>query len=452
MERINVISGQLLDLGWRRSGHLLYRPILERSCCPPHTIRLAVEKFQPSKSQEKAAIGDLVAAGQLPPAPYPPPRLARPTEKLRARVKALAPDVAFTSPAALPIAAAARNAVPGAPALAAEEVAARLSAAPCECANGDARPAVPLGEARAAGKPAGGRGAPGDCAGPHRFEVVTLPSSHKVVAVEYPLYRKYQMLHHHQPAEEVSKRGFRRFLVDTPLASVRQEDCASGECPPCGFGTFHQQYWLDGMLVAVAVLDVLPRCLSSKYVFWDPDLAHLSLGKLTALREIAWVQAASCACPRLRYYYQGYYIESCMRMRYKAEYAPSDLLCSRAGVWVPFERVAAALRADPGCVLSQVPHALDGLGEEYLVPRRGDPHADDPDAGLRKLQLFVGSSRGGQADAGKQVASGYLQMDQLAALDAEAAAALLEALRPWQRLVGDLPERCMLFLPATLKM
>lgn len=54
----------------------------------------------------------------------------------------------------------------------------------------------------------------------------------------------------------------------------------------------------------MAVLDVLPRCLSSKYVFWDPDMAALSLGKLTALREIAWVQDAACACPQLHYYYQ----------------------------------------------------------------------------------------------------------------------------------------------------
>ena len=60
-----------------------------------------------------------------------------------------------------------------------------------------------------------------------------------------------------------------------------------------------------GVLVAVAVLDVLPRCLSSKYAFWEPDLAHLSLGKLTALREIAWVQAAARACPALHYYYQA---------------------------------------------------------------------------------------------------------------------------------------------------
>ncbi len=55
----------------------------------------------------------------------------------------------------------------------------------------------------------------------------------------------------------------------------------------------------------MAVLDVLPRCLSSKYAFWDPDLAGLSLGTLTALREIAWVADASRACPQLRYYYQA---------------------------------------------------------------------------------------------------------------------------------------------------
>lgn len=42
---------ELLDMGWRRSGCLLYRPILERSCCPPHTIRLDVLKFKPSKAR-----------------------------------------------------------------------------------------------------------------------------------------------------------------------------------------------------------------------------------------------------------------------------------------------------------------------------------------------------------------------------------------------------------------
>ena len=55
--------------------------------------------------------------------------------------------------------------------------------------------------------------------------------------------------------------------------------------------------------MAVGVVDVLPRCLSSAYLFWDPDWAFLGLGKLTALKEIAWVQAASVRCPALQWYH-----------------------------------------------------------------------------------------------------------------------------------------------------
>ena len=62
------------------------------------------------------------------------------------------------------------------------------------------------------------------------------------------------------------------------------------------------------MLVAVGVVDILPSCLSSKYFFWDPDLAHLSLGRLSALKEIQWIAAAHTVCPSFRYYYMGYYI------------------------------------------------------------------------------------------------------------------------------------------------
>lgn len=61
--------------------------------------------------------------------------------------------------------------------------------------------------------------------------------------------------------------------------------------------------WPADKLIAVGVVDVLPRCLSSAYLFWDPDLAWLGLGKLTALKEIAWVQAASVPRPSLQWYH-----------------------------------------------------------------------------------------------------------------------------------------------------
>jgi arginine-tRNA-protein transferase len=40
---------------------------------------------------------------------------------------------------------------------------------------------------------------------------------------------------------------------------------------------------LDGKLIAVGVVDILPKCLSSVYLFYDPDYAFLSLGIYSGL-------------------------------------------------------------------------------------------------------------------------------------------------------------------------
>lgn len=142
---------------------------------------------------------------------------------------------------------------------------------------------------------------------------------------EYTLYRKYQLRVHNDTPDHVTESSYKRFLVDTPLVHMPPNDDAA--VPPCGFGSFHQQYFVDGKLIAVGVVDILPKCLSSKYLFWDPDLAFLSLGKFSALEEIKWVSENQLHCPTLQYYYLGYYIHSCNKMRYKAAYRPSELLC-----------------------------------------------------------------------------------------------------------------------------
>eukprot|EP01138_Halocafeteria_seosinensis_P002828 gb/GECG01002889.1/.p1 GENE.gb/GECG01002889.1/~~gb/GECG01002889.1/.p1 ORF type:complete len:674 (+),score=83.69 gb/GECG01002889.1/:1-2022(+) len=110
-----------------------------------------------------------------------------------------------------------------------------------------------------------------------------------------------------------------------------------------GMGTFHQKYYYDGVLVAVAVVDILPSCLSSVYVFYDPDYYWLELGKYSALREIQWVQQAATLRPHLHYYCMGYYIHSCQKMRYKGEYQPSELLCPETHSWVPLDQVRPKL-------------------------------------------------------------------------------------------------------------
>ncbi|KAL6980691.1 arginyltransferase, partial [Sarracenia purpurea var. burkii] len=167
---------------------------------------------------------------------------------------------------------------------------------------------------------------------------------------EFALYRRYQIKVHNDRPDHVTEGSYKRFLVDTPLVFVPSTD--NGTVPSCGFGSFHQQYVIDGRLVAVGVIDILPKCLSSKYLFWDPDLAFLSLGKYSALQEIAWVKENQLQCPSLQYYYLGYYIHSCSKMRYKAAYRPSELLCPLRYQWVPFDIAWPLLDEKPYAILS----------------------------------------------------------------------------------------------------
>ncbi|KAL0743937.1 hypothetical protein Bca4012_085450 [Brassica carinata] len=172
---------------------------------------------------------------------------------------------------------------------------------------------------------------------------------------EYELYKRYQLRVHNDEPESISETSYKRFLVDTPLIEVlpsHDGDDDDENVPPCGFGSYHQQYRVDGRLIAVGVIDILPKCLSSKYLFWDPDFASLSLGNYSALQEIDWVKQNQARCSTLEYYYLGYYIHSCNKMRYKAAYRPSELLCPLRYRWVPFEVAKPLLDKKPYSVLS----------------------------------------------------------------------------------------------------
>ena len=88
---------------------------------------------------------------------------------------------------------------------------------------------------------------------------------------------------------------------------------------------------------------------------------------LGVLRVIEWVREASARCPTLRYYYMGYYIHDCPKMRYKGEYKPSELRCAATGVWSDL---------DGACV-----RVLDaGLGFAPFAP--GAVREEDVDADM----------------------------------------------------------------------
>ena len=50
-----------------------------------------------------------------------------------------------------------------------------------------------------------------------------------------------------------------------------------------GYGSFHQHYILDGKIIAVGVIDILPCCVSSVYFYYDPEYSFLTLGTYSAL-------------------------------------------------------------------------------------------------------------------------------------------------------------------------
>lgn len=93
-------------------------------------------------------------------------------------------------------------------------------------------------------------------------------------------------------------------------------------------------YFDGARLVAIGLVDVTPRALSSIYFFYHPDVAALSLGVASVLFEIEWARRLHCA-----HVYLGYRVQDCPSTAYKAQYGPHQLLHGRPAldgepVWV----------------------------------------------------------------------------------------------------------------------
>lgn len=192
------------------------------------------------------------------------------------------------------------------------------------------------------------------------------PSAESTATLDasYAVYRKYQIVIHKDPPAKCSMSQYRRFLVESPL---EHEQCPDG--PASGYGSFHQQYWLDGKLIAVGVIDILPNCVSSVYFCYDPDYSFLSMGTYASLREIAFTRQLSRHSANLHFYYMGFYIHSCPKMRYKGQYKPSYLLCPETFTWHLLDDVQPKLdRCKYSCFGSS--DQGDGKGDATLFDVR----------------------------------------------------------------------------------
>ncbi|EIW71254.1 hypothetical protein TREMEDRAFT_67646 [Tremella mesenterica DSM 1558] len=159
----------------------------------------------------------------------------------------------------------------------------------------------------------------------HRYETELTPAD--ATAETFALYKKYQMMVHNDKEEEVTMRGFNGFLCSSPLleSPITYKNPKDGL--PRNYGSYHLLHRVDGQLIGISVIDILPACVSSVYFIWDPDWAWASLGKLSALREAALaLEMSQAGAEGMEWVYMGYWIANCQKMRYKSEYTPSYLL------------------------------------------------------------------------------------------------------------------------------
>ena len=159
----------------------------------------------------------------------------------------------------------------------------------------------------------------------HKFEVNLEGDTFS--AEKFDLFLRYQMKVHKEDESRWSHASFKRFLCSGISGKTVG---VSGKTQK--LGSYHQCYRLDGKLIAVGVLDLLPQAVSSVYLFYDPHFERHEFGKLSALREIALSMEG-----QYQHYYMGFYIHTCVKMRYKATFQPTFMLDPESLQWTLFD-------------------------------------------------------------------------------------------------------------------
>ncbi|KRJ99839.1 arginyl-tRNA--protein transferase 1 isoform X2 [Drosophila yakuba] len=356
----------LIDRGWRRCGNYCYKLRNQETCCPCYTIKCDGLEFKLSKSNKRilrrmnrflrdgkreskpetgdgeADADDAIGAPEVT-ASEPQPQLPdkSPTVINVDHVASLA--TAQKKPTKQATASAVE-----APTLGSNKSAAPISNKPCKKAKQmrlDRRRAK-LGEAASVSTKSISQEKTlrdflhsDSATNKHQLKLrlvhVHDDEFRRTLPQSFALYKKYQISIHNDPPKDQA--AYKDHLQSTPMKNEKPSDG-----PEMGYGSFHQQYWLDDKLIAVGVIDILPGCVSSVYFFYDPDYSFLSLGTYGSLREIDLVQSLAENVHALKYYYMGFYIHSCPKMRYKGKLSASYLLCPETYKWLSLTDVIRA--------------------------------------------------------------------------------------------------------------
>ncbi|KAJ4864418.1 hypothetical protein T069G_00948 [Trichoderma breve] len=118
---------------------------------------------------------------------------------------------------------------------------------------------------------------------------------------KYLVYDNYQRVVHGDEPGERTRHSFERFLCNSPL---QRQVMVGPDGRKRRLGSYHQCYRLDGVLVAVGALYEIALAVEEGYRWWYP----------------------------------GFYIHSCPKMKYKIDYGPQYILDPDNLDWRPLDK------------------------------------------------------------------------------------------------------------------
>ena len=178
----------------------------------------------------------------------------------------------------------------------------------------------------------------------------------------YLLYQKYQLAVHKETTTVESYNNFigvspiiNRYINLPPDLNTKTRH---PELYPKHYGMHNLIHRIDGKIIAVTVIDILPNYFESLYCYYDPDFSFLDLGVVTAIREIEYAKSVQELINKnLTYYTMGEMSLSVKKLQYKSNYSPMEIMDPYTGIYVPLTEDIKKLLSDNEC------HFLTLLGK-----------------------------------------------------------------------------------------
>ena len=169
------------------------------------------------------------------------------------------------------------------------------------------------------------------------------------------LYNKYQRaVHNENSSINIYNNNWGLSILEKnkkiSLPQNLSEKTKHPELYPQYYGTYNLIHRIDGKIIAVTVIDILPNSLESIYCYYDPDYSFLDLGVFTVIREIEYLKSFQNIIGKdVMYYSMGEMCQSCQKLKYKGNYQPTEIMDHFTGKYVFLTDEVKNLIADNKC-------------------------------------------------------------------------------------------------------